>query len=168
MLVLSVPERLSVKWLDGITLDRSNVRLVTHSQNNAFMFCDIYDVMNDSQDGGAIYSWGGDEGQYCRIQSYSRYYDSFLVRDSEYLDDAADVFTVKKNIVDNMWREGFGGKTMASIFAKGIKHTIDNNFCGGKPEKYVCVHDRINGRRAVLRTELVQKYCEQFRPLYIL
>ena len=61
------------KVVDGITLDRSNVRLVTHSQNNAFMFCDIYDVMNDSQDGGAIYSWGGDEGN---IVAYNHIHDT--------------------------------------------------------------------------------------------
>lgn len=134
------------KVVDGITLDRSNVRLATHSQNNAFMFCDIYDVMNDSQDGGAIYSWGGDEGN---IVAYNHIHDTmtpFSEGFGIYLDDAADVFTVKNNIVDNMWREGFGGKTMASIFAKGIKHTIDNNFVVESPKNmYACMTESMVG-----------------------
>ena len=98
---------------DGIKLDRSNVRLATHSQNNFIMFNELYDVMNDSQDGGAIYSWGGDVDN---VIAYNHVHDvmtPFSEGHGIYFDDAADVVMLKKNIVDNMYREGFGGKTTA-------------------------------------------------------
>ena len=140
------PGTLIGKTVEGMVLDRSNVRLVTHSQNNHLMFNELYDVMNDSQDGGAIYSWGGDENN---VVAYNHIHDTmtpFSEGHGIYLDDAADVFTVKKNIVDNMYREGFGGATMSSIFAKGVGHCIDNNFVVNSPENmYACMTESMVG-----------------------
>lgn len=134
------------KAVDGVKLDRTNVRIATHSQNNLMMFNEIYDVMNDSQDGGAIYSWGGDVDN---VVAYNHIHDTmtpFSEGHGIYLDDAADVVTVKKNIVDNMYREGFVGATMSSIFAKGINHYVDNNFVVESPNNmYACMTETMVG-----------------------
>ena len=135
----SRPGTIIGQTVDGIVLDRENVRLATHSQNNLIMFNEIYDVMNDSQDGGAFYSWGGD---YDNVVAYNHIHEvmtPFSEGHGIYLDDAADRFIVKKNIVDNMYREGFEGRTMSSLFAKGIEHTIENNFIVESPNNMYAV-----------------------------
>lgn len=132
--------------VEGIKLTRENVRIATHSQGNFMMFNEIYDVMNDSQDGGAMYSWGGDVDNVLGYNHIHETITPFSEGHGIYLDDAADVVTVKKNIVDNMYQEGYGGRTMSSIFAKGIKHYIDNNFVVESPKNmYACMTESMVG-----------------------
>ncbi len=120
------PGVLEGQTVEGVLITRDNARQATHSQNNTVMFCEISDFMRDSQDGGAIYSWGGD---YDNVICYNHIHDvcsPFSFAFGIYLDDGADRFTIKNNIVENLgtYKDGV---VYAAIFTKGSGNKVYNN-----------------------------------------
>ena len=131
----SRPGTLIGKTVDGTYITRENARLATHSQNNIIMFCDIYDVMRDSQDGGAVYAWGADHDN---VIAYNHIHDTcspFSFAFGIYIDDGSDGFTIKNNIVDfmNSYKDG---SVYSAIFTKGTDNKVYNNILANNGAQY--------------------------------
>ncbi|MBT3346542.1 MAG: hypothetical protein HN404_26335 [Gemmatimonadetes bacterium] len=95
-----------------------------HSRENVIAYNDIHDVNMDSQDTGALESWGsGRDNVYDHNLIHDTGNDRFNLQSGIYLDDASDYFTVTNNIIYGV--VGTGGDQ--AIFAKGIGHRIYNN-----------------------------------------
>jgi hypothetical protein len=102
-----------------------------HSRDNLIAFNHIHHVNLESQDTGAMESWGPGRGNV---------YDHNLIHDTGtpewdtqqaiYLDDASHGFTVTNNIVYNVRGNGGG---LWCVFAKGVDVTIDNNVLVARP-----------------------------------
>ena len=94
-------------------------------RNNRIEFNDICDVLKDSQDAGGFEAWGPGKGN---VINNNRIHD-FTIGTPHgaamgiYLDDAADFFTVKNNIVYNVG----GGAWSSLAFLKGVYNLFINN-----------------------------------------
>lgn len=95
-----------------------------HARKNLVAYNHIHHVNLDSEDTGAIQSWGSGRGNV---------YDHNLIHDvgnphmplqsGIYLDDSADYSTVTNNVIYNVIGRGH----TQSIYVKGIGNKIDNN-----------------------------------------
>ena len=100
-----------------------------HSRNNIIKFNDISDCSQDTQDGGAIESWGTGKGN---VIDNNRIYNSItgIIANNKailtmgiYLDDCSDYFTVKNNIIYGI----DGPSTPFPVYMKGVYNTFTNN-----------------------------------------
>lgn len=108
--------------VEGVTFENRHDYL--HSRQNVIAYNDIHDVNLDSQDTGALESWGsGRDNVYDHNLIHDTGNDRFNLQSGIYLDDASDYFTVTNNIIYAV--VGTGGDQ--GIFAKGIGHRIENN-----------------------------------------
>ncbi len=98
------------------------------ARNNYIAFNDIHHVNQDSQDTGAIESWGPgrDNVIHCNLIHDSGN-DQFSLQSGIYLDDQADYWTVTDNIIYNI----AGSRQNQCIYAKGIGNRIENNILIG-------------------------------------
>ncbi|MCE5280014.1 MAG: right-handed parallel beta-helix repeat-containing protein [Planctomycetaceae bacterium] len=108
----------------GVTFKNRHTFL--HSRNNLIAYNHIHHVNQDSQDTGAMESWGPGRDN---VYDHNLIHDvgvggfSHDLQSGMYLDDATDYFTLTNNIIYNI-----GGKTLCQpIFVKGIGNVIDNN-----------------------------------------
>ncbi len=106
----------------GVTWDNHYDFL--HSRNNLIAFNDIHHANQDSQDTGAMESWGpGRDNVYDHNLVHDSGNAEFDLQSGMYLDDATDHFTVTNNII---W--GIAGTSNNQpIFAKGIGNRVENN-----------------------------------------
>jgi parallel beta helix pectate lyase-like protein len=99
-----------------------------HSRKNLLAYNDIHHVNQDSQDTGAIESWGpGRDNVIDHNLIHEVGNDQFDLQSGIYLDDAADHFTVTNNIIYGV----VGTQGNQCIFAKGIGNRIENNILVG-------------------------------------
>lgn len=106
----------------GVTWDNHYDYL--HSRNNLIAFNDIHHVNQDSQDTGAMESWGpGRDNVYDHNLVHDSGNAEFDLQSGMYLDDATDHFTVTNNIIWGI----VGTSNNQPIFAKGIGNRIENN-----------------------------------------
>lgn len=112
------------KQVPGVTF--TNRHDFLHSRNNLIAHNHIHHVNQDSQDTGAMESWGpGRDNVYDHNLIHDVGIGGFThdLQSGMYLDDATDHFTVTRNVI-----YGVGGVTLNQpIFAKGIGNVIDNN-----------------------------------------
>ena len=106
----------------GVTWDNHYDYL--HSRNNRIAYNDIHHANQDSQDTGAMESWGpGRDNVYDHNLVHDCGNPEFDLQSGLYLDDATDHFTVTHNII---W--GIAGTSNNQpIFAKGIGNRFENN-----------------------------------------
>lgn len=106
----------------GVTWDNHYDFL--HSRNNLIAFNDIHHVNQDSQDTGAMESWGpGRDNVYDHNLVHDSGNAEFDLQSGMYLDDATDHFTITNNIIWGI----VGTSNNQPIFAKGIGNRIENN-----------------------------------------
>ncbi len=95
-----------------------------HSRNNVIAYNDIHHANLDSQDTGAMESWGPGRDN---IYDHNLVHDSgnteFDIQSGIYLDDATDHFTVTNNVIWGI----VGTSGNQCIFSKGIGNRIENN-----------------------------------------
>jgi len=108
--------------VEGVTWENRHEFL--HSRNNLLAFNHIHHVNEDSQDTGAMESWGpGRDNVYDHNLIHDVGNDEFNLQSGMYLDDATDYFTLTNNII-----YGVRGTTgNQPIFVKGIGNRIENN-----------------------------------------
>ncbi len=95
-----------------------------HSRNNRIAYNDIHDTNMDSQDTGAMESWGpGRDNVYDHNLIRGTGNDRFNIQSGMYLDDASDYFTVTNNIIYGV----VGTGRNQPIYAKGIGNRFVNN-----------------------------------------
>ncbi len=95
-----------------------------HSRGNLIAYNHIHHVNLDSQDTGAMESWGpGRDNVYDHNLIHDVGNHELTLQSGIYLDDATDYFTVTNNIIYGV--VGAGGDQC--IFAKGIGNVIENN-----------------------------------------
>lgn len=108
--------------IPGLTFE--NRHTFFHARENVIAFNDIYQCNQDSQDTGAIESWGPGRDN---VIDHNLIHDSgnaqFDLQSGIYLDDAADYFTVTNNVIWGIK----GTRSNQPIFAKGIGNRIENN-----------------------------------------
>jgi len=110
------------KAIQGVTFENRHDFL--HSRNNLLAYNHIHHVNLDSQDTGAMESWGpGRDNVYDHNLIHDVGNTTFTLQSGLYLDDATDYFTVTNNIIYGV--VGAGGDQ--PIYAKGIGNRIDNN-----------------------------------------
>ncbi len=110
------------KSVKGVTFENRHDFL--HSRRNLIAYNHIHHVNLDSQDTGAMESWGpGRDNVYDHNLIHDCGNDRFNLQSGIYLDDAADHFTVTNNII---WGVGGVGGDQC-IFTKGIGNVIENN-----------------------------------------
>jgi hypothetical protein len=106
----------------GVTWDNHYDFL--HSRNNVIAFNDIHHANQDSQDTGAMESWGpGRDNVYDHNLVHDSGNAEFDLQSGMYLDDATDHFTVTNNIIWGI----VGTSNNQPIFAKGIGNRVENN-----------------------------------------
>ena len=95
-----------------------------HSRDNLIAYNDIHHANQDSQDTGAMESWGpGRDNVYDHNLVHDSGNAEFDLQSGMYLDDATDHFTATNNII---W--GIVGTTgNQCVFAKGIGNRFENN-----------------------------------------
>ncbi|HEV56815.1 MAG TPA: hypothetical protein ENN87_04870 [Phycisphaerales bacterium] len=98
--------------------------------NNLIAYNDIHHTNLDSQDTGAIESWGSGRDN---VIDHNRIHDTgndqFNLQSGIYLDDQADYWTVTNNIIYGV----VGTEHNQCIYAKGIGNHIENNILVGDP-----------------------------------
>lgn len=124
----SMPETLY-----GVTVTWDNHWDFLHTRNNRIRYNDISRVMEDSQDGGLIESWGPGRGNVIHGNRLHHSGIRFSFGFGIYLDDASDDFTVTNNVLDHLYAAGTGRLWML-IFAKGIGNRIANNLLVDNPD----------------------------------
>jgi len=96
-------------------------------RNNRIRFNEIRDVMKNSQDGGAIYSWGTGKGNLLEgnlIHSLTAFYsDHYGMIVGIYCDDAAKHFTIRGNMITRMRGPG----AVYPLLIKGVHNLVSNN-----------------------------------------
>lgn len=104
---------------------------------NTIAFNEVTNVMTDSQDGGAIYTWGAGAGN---VVSNNYVHDVIMNKISTipmmfvyYNDDSSGYVTYANNIAAANQLEG-GGNMLAAMFTKSVGHTIINNFLVNNPQ----------------------------------
>lgn len=111
--------RQSVK---GVTFENRHDFL--HSRCNLIAYNHIHHVNLDSQDTGAMESWGpGRDNVYDHNLIHGTGNTRLTLQSGMYLDDATDYFTLTNNIIYGV--TGAGGDQC--IFVKGIGNRIENN-----------------------------------------
>jgi hypothetical protein len=106
----------------GVTFENRHDFL--HSRDNLLAYNHIHHVNEDSQDTGAMESWGpGRDNVYDHNLIHDVGNTRFDLQSGMYLDDATDYFTVTNNIIYGV--TGAGGDQ--PIYAKGIGNKIANN-----------------------------------------
>lgn len=106
----------------GVTFENRHDFL--HSRNNLIAYNHIHHVNEDSQDTGALESWGpGRDNVYDHNLIHDVGNTRFDLQSGLYLDDATDYFTVSNNVIYGV--TGAGGDQ--PIYAKGIGNRILNN-----------------------------------------
>lgn len=138
----------------GTTVTWENVRTVLHCSNNIVEFNDISNVLSDSQDAGAINSWGAGPGNVIRNNLLHDLGVKFSFGLGIYLDDGSEDFTVENNIVYNLKQKGTGNM----IFAF--------NDCGPK-NKYIN-NIAANNDIAIATLENNQRFGEQNYDLEVI
>ncbi len=110
------------KQIGGVAFENRHDFL--HSRNNLLAYNHIHHVNLDSQDTGAMESWGpGRDNVYDHNLIHDVGNTRMTLQSGMYLDDATDHFTVTNNIIYGV--VGAGGDQ--PIYAKGIGNRIDNN-----------------------------------------
>lgn len=104
-----------------------------HTRNNRIAYNDISHVMEDSQDGGMIESWGPGRGNVIHGNRLHHSGIHFSFGFGIYLDDASDDFIVSNNVLDHLYSTG-EGKLWMVIFSKGIGNRIRNNLLVDSPQ----------------------------------
>ena len=95
-----------------------------HSRNNLIAYNDIHHVNLDSQDTGAMESWGpGRDNVYDHNLIHDVGNEMFDLQSGMYLDDATDYFTVTNNIIYNV----VGTSNNQTVYAKGVGNKFSNN-----------------------------------------
>jgi len=108
--------------ISGVTWENRHDFL--HSRHNLIAYNDIHHVNEDSQDTGAMESWGpGRDNIYDHNLIHDVGNNEFNLQMGIYLDDATDYFTVTNNIIWGV----VGTDLTSSVYAKGIGNKIDNN-----------------------------------------
>jgi hypothetical protein len=108
--------------VEGVTWENHWAYL--HSRKNLLAYNHIHHTNLDSQDTGAMESWGpGRDNVYDHNLIRDTGNDVFNLQSGIYLDDASDYFTITNNIIYNV--RGTGGDQC--IFAKGVGNVIRNN-----------------------------------------
>ena len=106
----------------GVTWENRHDLL--HSRSNLIAYNDIHHVNLDSQDTGAMESWGpGRDNTYDHNLIHDAGNEVFDLQSGMYLDDATDYFTVTNNIIYGI----VGTSTNQTIYAKGIGNKFSNN-----------------------------------------
>ena len=106
----------------GVTFE--NRHMFLHSRNNLLAYNHIHHVNTDSQDTGAMESWGpGRDNTYDHNLIYASGNTRMNLQSGFYLDDASDYFTLTNNIIYGV----FGSGSDQTIYAKGIGNVIENN-----------------------------------------
>ncbi|MBN2138968.1 MAG: right-handed parallel beta-helix repeat-containing protein [Sedimentisphaerales bacterium] len=101
-----------------------------HGRNNFIAYNHIHHVNTDSQDTGAMESWGaGRDNKIDHNLIHDTGNDQFNLQSGIYLDDQADYFIVTNNIIYNV----IGTDYNQCIYAKGIGNRIENNILIGHP-----------------------------------
>ena len=108
--------------IEGVTWENRHDFL--NSRNNLIAYNNIHNVNEDSQDTGAMESWGpGRDNVYDHNLIHDVGNNELNLQMGIYLDDATDYFTVTNNII---W-EVIGKAPTTSVYAKGIGNRLDNN-----------------------------------------
>jgi len=95
-----------------------------HSRSNTIAYNDIHHVNLDSQDTGAMESWGPGRDNVCDhniIHDVGN--EIFDIQSGMYLDDATDYFTVTNNIIYNV----VGTSNNQTVYSKGVGNKFANN-----------------------------------------
>lgn len=108
--------------IEGVTWE--NRHDFHYSHDNLIAYNHIHHVNEDSQDTGALESWGpGRDNVYDHNLIHDVGNEQFNLQMGIYLDDATDYFTVTNNIIWGV----VGTNRTQSIYAKGIGNKISNN-----------------------------------------
>ncbi len=127
------PEMLVGKTINGVKINeiKDGFEFV-NTRENYIAYNDISQCMTDTQDGGPIYTWAAGKGN--RVEN-NHIHDSniyFSVGYGIYGDDATTYAEYRKNIIDNLQKEG-AGTLNAVMITKGVGHQIVNNFFLNNP-----------------------------------
>jgi len=99
-----------------------------HGRNNLIAYNDIHHTNMDSQDTGAIESWGsGRDNKIDHNLIHDTGNRQFNLQSGIYLDDQADYFIVTNNIIYGVTGTGYN----QCIYSKGIGNRIENNILIG-------------------------------------
>jgi len=99
-----------------------------HGRNNLIAYNDIHHTNMDSQDTGAIESWGaGRDNKIDHNLIHDTGNTEFNLQSGIYLDDQADYFLVTNNIIYGVTGTDYN----QCIYAKGIGNRIENNILIG-------------------------------------
>lgn len=114
------------KNIDGVNVTRENAKDFALSRDNLIACNDVSRANLDSQDTGVIEAWGAGTGNVIRDNRihHSNIHMSFGF--GIYLDDACDDFTVTRNILDCLQKDG-DGELSAPLLIKGIGNRVTNN-----------------------------------------
>ncbi len=113
--------------INGVLVDELNQFDFMNAKENHIAFNDISNCMEDTQDGGPIYTW--EAGKDNLIEN-NHIHDSnihFSIGYGIYNDDQSSYETYSKNIIDNLQHEG-NGQLSAAIITKGVANKLINNF----------------------------------------
>lgn len=132
---------------ENIPLTSDNARLFTHNTRNLIIRNNLYDLNNDSQDSGAIESWGAGNinKDTSNVIAENWIHDVDIVFSYGhiiYLDDQSDGFEVYGNVISHVNHNG-AGIVNGLIMAKGINNDIINNIAA----------DALNSNAALLTQE---------------
>ncbi|MCK4624241.1 MAG: right-handed parallel beta-helix repeat-containing protein, partial [Phycisphaerae bacterium] len=131
------------KEVKGVTFENRHSFL--HSRNNLIAYNDVHDTNMDSQDTGAMESWGpGRDNVYDHNLIRGTGNDQFNIQSGMYLDDATDYFTLTNNIIYGVT----GTVRNQPIFMKGIGNRIHNNILivGAKCDSAIASHSMADER----------------------
>lgn len=112
--------------IDGILVTEDNLFDFLHTRNNVIEFNDISDGMNDSEDGGLIYSAGTGMGNIVRNNHLHDSDIGVLFGMGIYMDRNSDYVTVTKNLISNMQLQG-STKLRSAIWQAGQNAVVANN-----------------------------------------
>jgi hypothetical protein len=112
------------KTYGNTKVSAANYQTFHTGRNNVISGNEVYDVVADSDDAGAISVWGGGEGN---VAKDNLIYDLFFKvaagsGEGIYLDDGANDWTLDGNVVHTL-----KGKRVQGIFAKGIGSKLFRN-----------------------------------------
>ncbi len=120
----------------GTKVDELNMFEFRNCTRNHIAYNDVTDVETDTQDGGAIYTWGA--GMYNLVENNHVHDVDFpnvgghSVGYPYYGDDSSGYTIYNKNLADNNQQYG-DGTMLAVLITKSVGHTITNNFFLNNP-----------------------------------
>ena len=126
----TMPSNQIGKMLGSEQVTESNFHLFDNNHDNVIEYNDISEVMNDSQDGGSIYSWGIGGGTILNNNYLHDYDIPISYAYGLYMDDCSPKFTITNNIISDIHRDDRIGKgKLSSPFQiKSLDQDINNNF----------------------------------------